>query len=295
MRKLSLCLLTLCVSLLGCEANEEVRQIRTLDGMSAPESVLYDAARKSWFVSNVAGNEPGDGFISRLDNEGNLSEPRFVAGLNDPKGQRIFGGKLYVADNTQLVIVDLEDPTNVQRMTVEGSVFLNDVAVDPRNGNVYLSDTIANTIYRVADGVADVVLQTPDLESPNGLLYEAGGLLIASVGPDLDPATFTTSAPGHVQFLNLADQTLTPISERFGGLDGIERDDRGLLVSDFFVGVYRLQRDGSADLLIDSAARGLGASADIGVDPRTHRVAVPNLWGTSVNFYSLDLEHELAL
>ena len=52
---------------------------------------------------------------------------------------------------------------------------------------------------------------------------------------------------------------------------------------------------GSAELLIDSAARGLGASADIGVDPQTHRVGVPNLWGTSVNFYSLDLERNPAL
>lgn len=272
---------------LGCGGVESAELVSTSDGFESPESALFDAARQSWFVSSMAGSTPGDGFISRLGPNGEILDRVFVGGLDDPKGQRIDGHTLYVTDNTRLVAIDLRDPSAIERIDVPGSTFLNDIAIDPSTHDVYVSDTFANAIFRVSKGVPSLVLQDAALEAPNGLLFEHGSLLIATIGPDLDPSTFATSAPGRVLWLDLSTLALTPLTARIGALDGIERDSTGLLVSDTFVGVDHIALDGSVDSLVNDAEVGLAASADIGYDPVRHRIGVPELGGTRVAFFDV--------
>ena len=274
----------------ACGPKQSAELVTISDGFESPESSYFDELRQVWFVSNVGGATPGDGFISKLGPNGEVLVRNFATGLNDPGGQRVDEHTLYVADRTRVVAIDLEHPENTTSIEIPGSVFLNDVTVDPLSHTVYVTDTFTDSIYAVKNGVPSLVLQTTALEAPNGILYESGSLLIACIGPDLDPTTFTTSAPGLVQKLDLDTLELNALTPRFGALDGIERNARGLLVSDAFIGVYQVNPDGTQDLLIDIAEHGLGASADIGFDAGRRRIGVPELFGTNVAFFDLVTE-----
>ena len=75
--------------------------VRYAEGLSTPESVLYDEAGDRYLVSNING-KPGDvdnnGFISELSPEGRVTKPKFIAGgvakvkLDAPKGLGIARG-----------------------------------------------------------------------------------------------------------------------------------------------------------------------------------------------------------
>jgi len=286
-------LMSACFVVVGCGGPETAVEVASAEGLESPESAHFDEKRQSWYVSNLAGSVPGDGFISRLNAKGQVVDRIFVGGLDDPKGQRIDGDTLYVADNTRVVAIDLKHPSHVESVEVPGSSFLNDIAIDPKTHTVYVTDSFSNAIYKIANGQPSVVLQDVALEAPNGLLFERGALLIGSIGPDLDPNTFATSAPGRLFKLDLDSLALTPLTERIGGLDGLELDRSGLLVSETFVGVERIEFDGTITQLIDNASVGLASSADIGFDPGRRRIGVPELFGTRVVFFDLEPERKL--
>jgi hypothetical protein len=271
----------------GCERGApELTQVAVTDGFAAPESVYFDADSKRWFVSNVGqSGVTGDGFISMLDRDGALLQRELVTGLDDPKGIRVHDGVLFVSDVTTLVRVPLAAPSNVARIPVPGSVFLNDVAVDPASGDVFISDSFGDAIYRVRGEEVSVVLRSASLQAPNGLLAAGRSLVIATIGPDLDPATFMTSAPGQLLHLDLDSLEITPLSDPLGVLDGLERLGPGFVVSDFFAGLYYARPGEEPVLLLDNAEQGLGSSADIGLSRPTRTIAIPELTGTRVLFY----------
>ena len=55
---------------------------------------------------------------------------------------------LYVADITDLVQIDIDSGKIIKRFNAPGSSFLNDVVAD-NQGNIYVSDTDTNTIYKL--------------------------------------------------------------------------------------------------------------------------------------------------
>ena len=268
----------------------KLSKVRVVEGLAAPESAYFDEASKTWFVSNIGAQRvAGDGFISRLDATGALLERELVRGLDDPKGIRVHAGVLYVAETTQIVSFPIADPTKVSRVDVPGAVLLNDVTVDPANGDVYVSDSGGNAIFRLRDGSVSELVRTPKLETPNGLAVKDGTLFIAGLGPDINPTTFATSAPGRVQKLDLQNPTaenLAPVTARIGLLDGLEPLGNGWLLSSYTVGTLYVDALGETTLVQDNRKDGLTASADIGVSS-TGLVAVPDGRGTKVVIYSL--------
>ena len=130
-----------------------VSMLLTVTGFDAPESAAFDEASSNWFVSNVGGKETakdGKGWISRLDLNGRIVEAHWLDGLNAPKGIRLNRRKLYVADIDELVLIDIWSTMIKARIKIPGAKFLNDVAVGP-GGEVYVSDTLRNAIYRCTD------------------------------------------------------------------------------------------------------------------------------------------------
>jgi hypothetical protein len=272
----------------GCSGAPELTQIAVVDGFAAPESVYFDSDSQRWFVSNIGADVPGDGFISRLDADGAVLEREFVTGLDDPKGMASHDGVLWVSDMTSLVRIPIASPSDVTRIAVPNAAFLNDVAVDRESGDVYVSDTFGNAVYRVRGDEVSEVLRSAELQAPNGLLAIGRSLVIASIGPDLDPVTFATSAPGRLLHLDLDSLELTPLSEPIGLLDGLERLGSGFIVSDFAVGLYYVRPGDPAVPILDNAEQGLGSSADIGLARSLRTIAVPELTGTRVLFYRYD-------
>ena len=77
--------------------------------LRTPESVFFDKGRKVLYVSNVNLNpweKDGNGFISKMDLEGNIIELKWIVGLSSPTGMGISGSSLYIADTDEIVQAD---------------------------------------------------------------------------------------------------------------------------------------------------------------------------------------------
>jgi len=260
----------------------------TATGFDGPESAYWDAPSRSWYVSNVAGKEDekdGRGWISRLDASGKVLEDRWVDGLNSPHGIRVRGEVLYVSDIDELVVIDIPRARIRTRLEAPGAKFLNDVAVGPA-GEVYISDTIGNAIYRCSEQSCRVFVQTDALECPNGLLVDGGSLIVAAWGIVADPVTFATKTPGRLLQVDLKTKRIVPLGhgKPLGNLDGLEKSGADYLVTDFTAGkLLRVSKSGMATVLKD----GFKDSADIGYDAVRRIVAVPQMSGGAVQFLRL--------
>ena len=233
-------------------------------GFSVPESVTFDDANQRLIVSNIVGDATaadGNGTLSLVGLDGAITQADWVKGLDAPKGSAIAGGKLFVADITNLRIVDLATGA-METMPVEGATFLNDVAADA-SGNVYVTDTFANRIYRYADGKAELFVEDAALQSPNGIMVDGDTLVIASFGTLAEKQE--DMRPGGIVTIDMASKAVTKndAAGDFGFLDGIVKIGDVTYVSDFFAGkVYKVVANGPAE----PVATLVMGSADIGTD-----------------------------
>lgn len=254
-----------------------------------PESAYFDSGTKSWFVSNlgpvlIPDSKDGDGFISRLDSSTGLIAERWVAGLDAPKGMRVFRGKLYVADVDTLVVIDIAKAKIVRRIRLPGAAILNDVDLDAA-GNAYVTDWTGNRIYRVDPrGRPSVFVASKDLEGPNGILVEGRFLTIAAWGTNIQSsAPWGTDEPGRLLRVDIKRRTVKPLGsgERIAGLDGLERDGRSYIATDWGGGrVLRIEPDGSFETLMQLPP----SAADLGFDRSKRTIGVPLILGSSVVF-----------
>lgn len=286
-------LLALLLTLAAPAVPAEAHPPASAGGFEFPESVWWDGETGSFYVSNFGGStiNPGgrepDGYLSQLSGEGQMVAAKWVTGLRSPKGMRRVGDALYVADVGQVVVIDVA--AAAIRSTIDldavGAKFPNDVALDDRNGDVYVSDMLRNAIYRLpgASGPPELFLESPDLEAPNGLLVDGGTLLVASFGRDLDPATFQSRQPGRVLTVDLATKEITPLGGMgpTGGLDGIEKLDASYLVTDNPGGrLIRVDAEG----LVTEVARDMPGAADLGLRAGDRIAAIPQLRDGVVRF-----------
>ncbi|KAF1686018.1 hypothetical protein B1992_09960 [Pseudoxanthomonas broegbernensis] len=218
-------------------------------GLLAPESVVFDAGRDRFYVSNMAtwgeGAVPGDGFVSLLDGQGRVLEREWVTGLENPKGLALANGRLYVADDDDLVEIDPDAGAILARHApADGPGRFNDCTADP-DGNVYVFSGRLDTVFRLAGGRFEpwAEVDTARTGKPNGLRAERDRLLLGSwvvPGPDGDQE-------GHISTVAYADRALGRIGTvPIGHIDGIEPDGLGgYTVTDWTRGhVIHLTADG---------------------------------------------------
>jgi hypothetical protein len=254
--------------LVGSAAANAAEEIWRTGGFQVPESVLHDGGNRL-IVSNIVG-EPmdanGTGYLSILSLDGEVVEERWAEGLDAPKGMAIAGDRLYVADITNIRVVDLGTGELVETLPAEGSVFLNDVAASD-DGSVFVSDMLANIIYRVSDGSVEAWLQDEALMMPNGLWVDGGRLVVGTWGGNMQP-DFTTEEPGGLISIDLQSQAIEPVAgaERFGNIDGVVKIGEDFFVTDFIAGVLYRVSEGSEPESYATLATG---SADLGTDGRT--------------------------
>src|ERR671930_1063403 len=272
----------------------------TLTDLKNPESVAYAPKQNVLFVSNVNGKpdqKDQNGFISKVSaSNGSIIELNWVTGLNAPKGIAISNNnsRLYVSDITDLVEIDIASGKIIKRLNAPGSAFLNDVVSD-NQGNIYVSDTITNTIYKLDTNAKDndtsslqAWLQSPQLNGPNGLHVDnnKNRLIVASFG------TFSKPGAG-IEVVDLKSKTTSSLGKEgttspFGGLDGIESDttETHYYVTDNPAGkVYIVNTDGTDyGTLIDLHTQG---AADLGFIPSQSTIIIPLMQDNKLVAYKL--------
>jgi sugar lactone lactonase YvrE len=242
------------------------------EGFSGPEAVRYDPDQDMYFVSNFGEGDAttldDNGFISRMRPDGSVENLRFIAGgtggvrLHAPRGMTIVGDTLWVADAD--AVRGFHRRTGAPLASADFSKmdvgFLNDVAAGD-DGALYVTDTGRDRIYAVR-GPA-IALADSALGGPNGITWDAANRRFIVV-PYGRGNTIRAWTPGGA---------LTDIGSSAGGkFDGIEVLSGGRVL-------VASQADTSLHIFVD--ARGTpvihtgGPPADIAVDTRRNRVAVP--------------------
>jgi sugar lactone lactonase YvrE len=265
---------------------------RLTEGVSTPESVLYDEANDRYLVSNINGKPDeadNNGFIMEVSPDGKVTKPKFIAGgegrvkLDAPKGTALAGGILYVSDITVVRKFDAKTGAPKGEIPIPGSTFLNDIAI-AKDGQVFVSDsgvkvgpkgfepTGTDAVYVIDKGKLKIVAKAKDLAGPNGLLpVDNGVLVVALTGDEL----YRLDDKG-------ARQDITKLPN--GGLDGIVSVGDSLLVTSWGASaIYRGTLGGKFEV----AYAELKGPADIAFDSKRKRVLVPRFVDNAIEAYDL--------
>ncbi len=230
-----------------------------------PESVQYDAERDLLYVSNFFNG--GKEFISRVKPDGEILDLEWVPGLDRPTGMYLDGGRLYVAERGGLVVIDTASGEIAARHAIPEAGFPNDIAGDPSTGDLYVSDSRRNVVYRFRAGEFEVWLEGEEFKGLNGLYLDKGRLLVGC------------SEDGCIRSVSLADkesETLVCLGE--GSLmDGVRGDGRGnYIVSDFRGRAFLVAPSGEKTELLNTTARGI-LCADLEYVPERNLLVIPTL------------------
>ena len=278
MKKIILSLSFLCAGLISASAQKAtVQKLWATDTiLKVPESVLVDDKENCLWVSNIDGasnGKDGKGSISKLSKTGAPINLEWITGLNAPKGMAKYKQELYVADLTELVVIDIKKGVIKNKITIEGSVFLNDVTVN-NNGAVFVSDSRTGKVHRYENN--QVTIEVENLQGPNGLLSIEDQLLI------LDRGSLLSVTPGGA------------ISKIMDGMDpstdGIERvAPNQYLVSCWNGIVYYIVAGAQKVTLFDTRSEKIN-SADIGYDAKKKIIYVPTFLKNNVVAYQLQIQ-----
>jgi len=240
-----------------------------------PESVRPDPSGTFLYVSNMDGKpmeKDGKGFISKLNNEGKIIELQWITGLDAPKGIGISGDSMYVSNITEIVLIRISDRKILQRFPVEGSVFLNDISV-AANGKVYCSDMKTGKIHLLWNDTVTTWMEGPEFENCNGLYSGEQGLYAGTANKILE--------------INTTSKVITTFADVPCNVDGLEASgEDSFIFSDWKGSVYRVKRQGKAELLLDTSKAGKNA-ADIGFDSKSGILYVPTFMDNRVEAYRL--------
>ncbi|AZN97163.1 ATP/GTP-binding protein [Mesorhizobium sp. M9A.F.Ca.ET.002.03.1.2] len=270
------------VSLPAAQAGE----IWRASGLEQPESALFDAANNRIIVSNIIGNPleaDGNGYLSVLSPDGKTITRHWTGRMDAPKGMAISGGKLYVADITKIRVVDLASGKLVSTIDVPNAVFLNDVTADA-SGKVYVTDMLADAIYRIDGDKPELFVRDATLASPNGIFADGGRLIVASWGKGIK-SDFSTAEPGGLLAVDLATKAVTPLpgAQKFADLDGVIANGDSIYATAYMTGTLYRYKDGGTPEVVAHLKPG---SADIGTDGE--RIFVPLMSEGEVAALTLD-------
>jgi hypothetical protein len=270
------------------------RKVGETPNLQGPESARYDRDLDVWFVSNINGTplqKDNNGYISRLRPDGTPYSLKFIEGgkkgvtLNAPKGLAINGDTLWVAD------IDVARAFNKRTGELIANVstkarFLNGAAVGP-DGAVYMTDTGVlfgpkgefshpgpDQVFRITRGGAKPALTSAKLEGPNGITWD----------PQQKRFVIVSFLGKGIYGWKPGDKDIESLGSGPGQQDGVVFLPDGRLLATSWT-------DSSLFVLEHGQARKVAAKvpspADIDVEPKDSRVAVPLLMENRVEFWEI--------
>jgi len=238
--------------------------------LAIPESVLFD--NTVLYVSLIDGqgwDADGKGEIAKMDKNGKVLNATWATGLNAPKGMGLWDKKLFVADISEVVVINTSTGKIESKIAVEGATGLNDITVD-KKGNVYVSDSKLGNVHRITKGKAESYLT--GLKGVNGLKAIDNDLYILT---------------SNDVFKAGADKKLVTVATTEIGGDGIEPIGNGDYVISCWPGlIYYLDKAGKLEIMLDTREQKRN-TADIGYNPTERIVYVPTFLKKSVVAYKL--------
>jgi sugar lactone lactonase YvrE len=210
--------------------------------------------------------------------------------LNAPKGMAIQGDTLWVADIDVLRGFNRVTGASVAAVDLRPykAVLLNDVALGP-DGALYITDTGiimsekgvlhpgGDKVFRLKGRSIEVLPLSPPIAWPNGITWDA-------VGKRWLLVTFDPFA-SEVSSIQQGGSARTKLASGIGRFDGVEvLADGRILVSAWSDSSIHAFADGKDERII----RNLSQPADIGIDTRRNRIAIPLGMVDRVQFWDVD-------
>ncbi|MGP0628388.1 hypothetical protein ACTRW9_01620 [Nitrospina sp. 32_T5] len=258
-------------------------------GLDAPAGVAVDPRSGHIFIANMGGRadlKDDNGFITRLDADGNMIVPRFLVSgrnavtLHAPKGLTMMNGVLYTADLDTVRGFDLA--TGKTRSTIDlsglGVRSLTGLTAG-EEGILYATDTPGNAIYRIdttAGHTVSRLAKGPRLDGPAGLAYD----------PRHQVLIVATRNTGRLLSVRGDGTVHQLLGKSFGSLYGVVFDrEYNLIVTDAQQGrVYRIRNYSEVEVLKENVLSPAGIEYDLG----HHRAVVTSLKGNAVFTLPLD-------
>lgn len=221
----------------------------------------------------------GDGAIVAIDNQG--VQTYFNQDRDVLAGMEIVGDTLFVLNyqgaNPGLIGYSLSSGAQVVNLQIPGMDYLNDLTADSA-GNLYITDTFANQIFRVRlSDLAVDALFTSGVNAPDGIFFDEPNnrVLFTHVGRLTDV----------IKAIDLTHLTLSRVlGTGIRGLDGITKGSSGhFYVSSWQTDmVYRYDPDFADPPVV--IADGYTAPGDIYFDHVHDLLVVPDFYTNSVDF-----------
>lgn len=124
MKKIYLLLMLGLPVLLRAQSHSLEKSWETDTIVAVPESVLPDASHSFLFVSLIDGgpwDADGKGGVGKLSLDGKHYTGDWITGLNAPKGLGRFGNRLYVADISNVVVIDIAKGSIIKKIAIDGA------------------------------------------------------------------------------------------------------------------------------------------------------------------------------
>ena len=245
--------------------------------LNNPESVVYDAPRCRYLVSNWA-----DGNIIAIDSTG--AQTPFNTEMDQAAGLHIVGDVIYAASSegslTGIIGFDLETGLKVSEVDIIEKILLNDITSDGSE-YLYTTDCEADVIFRVKlSDMSYSVLVDTGLGYPNGIFHDSAlnRLLVLNC----------TLVGRPLLAIDLVTNDISVVAETgLNSIDGLSVDENGFTYFSSWMTdkVYRY------DTLFSNppevVSEGHNNPADIFVNTIDGILAVPNYSGNSVDFIEL--------
>lgn len=256
-------------------------------GLQGPESVQYDAEQDLYFISNFNGDAAADsnGFISRAQPDGTIDSLKFMTGtqahpLHGPRGMDIKGDTLFVADQKGVHGFNRQTGKHISftDFTEFEPGFLNDLSVGP-DGNLYVTDSGKPLLYRMSGD--NVTIAVDDLSHVNnGIMFdEVNRRLVMAAWAD--GRTFLSWDPISTKL----DSAGTGVGGHYDGIEPL--DGNRFIVTSQADSTLQLINNGSGQIFLHVP----GKPADMGIDTKRNRVAVPYIALNRVDVWQLPTEN----